>query len=238
MTIILGMSNFHFMSSEEPERPTVAVEDYTKAIYALQRRLPDAPVTTTALAERLGVTSGSASAMLRRLGELGLVEHEPYRGVALTEQGRRVALEVIRHHRLIELLLADLGLPWDRVHDEAEVLEHHISEELENLIAVRYGDPTHDPHGDPIPSADLVIDEGDAVALDALAPGARGTFVRVSDTDPEMLRYLAARGIAPGDELEVIDRQPFDGPVFARFGDEVHVLGGALAKAMRVAVAR
>ncbi|MCD6726841.1 MAG: metal-dependent transcriptional regulator [Solirubrobacteraceae bacterium] len=226
------------MSSEEPERPTVAVEDYTKAIYALQRRLPDAPVTTTALAERLGVTSGSASAMLRRLDELGLVEHKPYRGVALTEQGRRVALEVIRHHRLIELLLADLGLPWDRVHDEAEVLEHHISEELENLIAARYGDPTHDPHGDPIPSADLVIDEGDAVALDALSPGARGTFVRVSDADPEMLRYLAARGIAPGDELEVIDRQPFDGPVFARFGDDVHVLGGALARAMRVEAAR
>lgn len=217
------------------ERPTAAVEDYAKAIYALERRGQDA-VTTTALADRLGVTAGSASGMVRRLGELGLVTHEPYKGVALTGEGRRVALEVIRHHRLIELLLADLGVPWDRVHDEAEVLEHHISEELEELIAARLGDPTHDPHGDPIPTADLTIDEGETVALDALEAGDRGRFVRVSDADPEMLRYLGERGIAPGDRLEIVDKQPFEGPVFARFGDDTHVLGGALARAMRVEV--
>jgi len=123
------------------------------------------------------------------------------------------------------------------VHDEAEVLEHHISEELEALIAARLGDPTHDPHGDPIPTADLVIDEGESVALDALEVGACGRFVRVSDADPAMLRYLSELGIAPGATLEVVERQPFGGPVFARFGAETHVLGGALARAMRVEVA-
>lgn len=218
------------------ERPSAAVEDYAKAIYALERRA-DGPITTTALAERLSVTAGSASGMVRKLGELGLVQHEPYHGVALTDDGRRVALEVMRHHRLIELLLADLGVPWDRVHDEAEVLEHHISEDLEELIATRLGNPTHDPHGDPIPTADLTIDEGQSVALDTLPAGARGCFVRVSDADPDMLRYLGERGITPGAEFEVIEKQPFDGPVFARFGDQVHVLGGALAAAMRVEVA-
>jgi DtxR family Mn-dependent transcriptional regulator len=219
------------------QRHSPAVEDYAKAIYALQRRTVDGSVSTNALAERLGVTPASASGMVRRLDELGLVTHEPYRGVALTDDGRRVALEVLRHHRLLELLLAELGVPWDRVHDEAEVLEHHISEELEALIAARLGNPTHDPHGDPIPTAELTIDEGDSVALDALEVGACGRFVRVSDADPDMLRYLGERGISPGATLEVVDRQPFGGPVFARFGDATHVLGGELARAMRVEVA-
>ena len=220
---------------EQTQRPSAAVEDYAKAIYALEHR-GDSAVTTTALAERLGVTPASASGMVRRLSELGLVAHEPYRGVVLTDAGRRVALEVLRHHRLLELLLTDLGLPWDRVHDEAEVLEHHISEDLEQLIAARLGHPTHDPHGDPIPTADLTIDEGVTVALDALEPGARGRFVRVSDADPDMLRYLGERGIAPGDTLEVVDRQPFEGPTFVRFDTTTHALGGALARAMRVEV--
>jgi DtxR family Mn-dependent transcriptional regulator len=220
------------------DRPSPAVEDYAKAIYALERRADGEPVTTNALAERLRVTPGSASAMVRRLDELGYATHEPYHGVALTPEGRRVALEVMRHHRLLEVLLSELGVPWDRVHDEAEVLEHHISEELEALIAARLGHPTHDPHGDPIPDADLRIDEGESVALETLAVGDRGTFVRVSDADPAMLRWLADRGIAPGDALEVVDRQPFGGPVFARFGEETHALGGGLAQAMRVEVAR
>jgi DtxR family Mn-dependent transcriptional regulator len=144
---------------------------------------------------------------------------------------------VIRHHRLLELyLVKDLGLPWDRVHQEAEVLEHVLSEELEELIAAKLGHPTHDPHGDPIPTADLVIDEPPTDSLDSLPARARGTFVRVSDSDPEMLRYLADRGIAPGDAFEVVDRQPFGGPLFVRFGSDVHPLGGALALAMRVEV--
>jgi DtxR family Mn-dependent transcriptional regulator len=214
-----------------------AVEDYTKAIYALEAR-DGQPVSTNALAERLNVTPASASGMVKRLGELGLVAHRPYHGVNLTEAGRRVALEVIRHHRLLELYLVEsLGVPWDRVHQEAEVLEHVLSEELEELIAAKLGHPTHDPHGDPIPSRELTIDEARTESLQSLAPGVRGTFTRISDSDPEMLRYLAERGIAPGDALEVLERQPFGGPLFVRFGSEVHTLGGDLARAMRVEVA-
>ncbi len=214
-----------------------AVEDYAKAIFALQQELEGAGgvVTTTAVAERLGVTAASASGMVRRLHEHGLVEHMPYKGVELTAEGRRVALRVLRHHRLLETYLAQsLGVPWDRVHDEAEVLEHALSDDLEALIAAKLGHPTHDPHGDPIPSAELVLDERPNECLAALEAGVCGVLSRVSDAEPEMLRYLAARGIAPGARFEVLERQPFDGPLFVRFGDEVHVFGGELARAMSV----
>jgi DtxR family transcriptional regulator, Mn-dependent transcriptional regulator len=215
----------------------VAVEDYAKAIYALQERAEGDTVTTTAVAERLGVTAGSVSAMLKKLDAAGLVTHEPYRGVTLTETGRRVALEVIRHHRLIELFLAEvLEMPWDRVHDEAEVLEHVISEDLEDLIAAKLGNPTADPHGDPIPSAELELPPTTCVALQDLDPGAAGRFSRVSDADPEMLRWLAERDVRPGDELEVLDKQPFGGPLTVQVGDAVHVLGGGIAAAMRIDV--
>jgi DtxR family transcriptional regulator, Mn-dependent transcriptional regulator len=224
----------------QEQQPVIspAIEDYAKAIYALELRDKE-PVSTNALAERLGVTPASASGMVKRLCELGLVEHQPYRGVSLTPDGRRVALEVMRHHRLLELyLVQSLGVPWDRVHEEAEVLEHVLSEELEELIAAKLGDPTHDPHGDPIPTRELTIEEGPTQSLQSLDAGAGGTFARVSDSDPEMLRFLAERGISPGDEFEVIEKQPFEGPLFVRFGDNVHVLGGMLAKAMRVEVSR
>jgi DtxR family transcriptional regulator, Mn-dependent transcriptional regulator len=212
-----------------------AVQDYAKAIYALQTRAGGEAVSTNDLAERLDVTAASASGMVRRLDELGLVTHERYRGVELTEEGEKVALEVLRHHRLLEAYLAEsLDVPWDRVHDEAEVLEHVLSEDLEDLIAAKLGHPTRDPHGDPIPTRDGRIDETPSESLQELEPGDAGVFVRVSDSDPKMLRYLGDRGIAPGDALEVIDKQPFDGPVFVRFGDEVHAFGGALARAMRV----
>src|SRR5947209_8921252 len=219
-----------------PETLTVssAVEDYAKAIYALEQRGGEA-VSTNAIAERLGVTAASASGMVKRMGELGLVEHRPYRGVTLTDRGRRVALEVMRHHRLLELYLVEsLGVPWDRVHREAEVLEHVLSDELEELIAAKLGNPTHDPHGDPIPTRELTIEEGSTQSLQSLEPGTRGRLARVSDSDPEMLRFLADRGIAPGDRLEVVEKQPFDGPLFVRFGDRIQVLGGALSRAMRV----
>ena len=213
---------------------SAAVEDYAKAIYALQVAA-GGPVTNNALAERLGVSAASASNMVKKLQGLDLVEHLPYRGVELTPAGRRVALEVLRHHRLLELYLAQsLGVPWDRVHDEAEVLEHHISEELEELIANALGNPTHDPHGDPIPTRDLEMIEEPACTLDSFEPGQCGRFTRISDHDPEMLRYLADRGIAPGDDFEVVDKQPFGGPLFVRFGGEVHAFGGLLAAAMRV----
>jgi DtxR family transcriptional regulator, Mn-dependent transcriptional regulator len=221
------------MSSKEAVR-TPAVEDYTKAIFSLQSRSEE-PVSTNALAERLAITPGSVSAMLKRLDELGLITHIPYRGVRLTSDGRRIALEVIRHHRLLESYLAEvLGMPWDRVHDEAEVLEHVLSDDLEALIAAKLGHPTVDPHGDPIPTLDYDLHEGETLGLDELPIGATGCFVRVSDSDPEMLRYLSEQGIGIGDSLEVVERQPFGGPLFVRFGDQTHALGDALTRAMRV----
>ena len=217
-------------------RQSEAIEDYAKAIYALEQR-SGGPVTTNALAERLGVTPASASAMVKRLDELGFVTHAPYRGVALTDEGRAVALEVLRHHRLLELYLAEsLGVPWDRVHDEAEVLEHVLSEELEELIAAKLGNPTRDPHGDPIPTRELVVPDEETSSLASLEKGDRGVFVRVSDSDPEMLRYLAENGITPGKRFQVVERMPFDGPLRARIGTKVHTLGGRLARAMRVVV--
>src|SRR4029453_12416554 len=136
-----------------------AVQDYAKAIWSIAQR-SDAPVSTSAIAERLKVSPASASAMVKRLESLGLASREPYHGVQLTAAGQRVALEVLRHHRLLELYLAEaLGMPWDQVHAEAEKLEHAISPELSELIAEKLGHPTHDPHGDPIPSADGIIEE-------------------------------------------------------------------------------
>ncbi len=223
------------MASKDMLR-SAAVEDYSKAIFALQSRTEE-PVSTNALAERLGITPGSVSGMLKKLDELGLTSHVPYRGVRLTPEGRRLALEVIRHHRLLESFLADgLGMPWDRVHAEAEVLEHVLSEDLEQLIANKLGNPKVDPHGDPIPSVEFVLEEDETLSLNELPAGASGRFVRVSDSDPEMLRYLAEQGIALGDRLRVEDRQPFDGPVFVRFGERQHPIGGRLARAMRVEV--
>src|ERR1019366_4595562 len=155
---------------------TPAGEDYSKAIFSLESR-SDEPVSTTALAERLGITPGSVSAMLKRLDELGLITHVPYRGVRLTADGRRLALEVIRHHRLLESFLADsLGMSWDRVHAEAEILEHVLSEDLEELIAAKLGHPTVDPHGDPIPTADLELEEPATRIMEGLSPGDRGGF--------------------------------------------------------------
>ncbi|HET9718599.1 MAG TPA: metal-dependent transcriptional regulator [Solirubrobacteraceae bacterium] len=212
------------------------IQDYAKAVYALESR-EGAPVSTTELAERLAVTPGSVSGMLRKLSELGLVEHEPYRGVRLTDQGRRVALEVLRHHRLIELFLAnELGMPWDQVHAEAEVLEHVLSDDLERLIAARLGDPTVDPHGDPIPSPAFEVDEQHTRSLEELPPGTTGHFVRVSDSDPEMLRYLSEHGVALGQRMEVTGRQPFGGPVFVCVEGRELPLGGQLARKMRIDV--
>jgi DtxR family Mn-dependent transcriptional regulator len=213
-----------------------AVEDYSKAIFSLQSRSDD-PVSTNSLAERLGITPGSVSAMLKKLDELGLITHVPYRGVRLTADGRRLALEVIRHHRLLESFLADaLGMTWDRVDAEAEVLEHVLSEDLEKLIAAKLGNPTVDPHGDPIPNADLELDEHSTHSLESLRAGDGGVFVRVSDSDPEMLRYLARCGIHPGNRFAVRERQPFGGPLFVLFGEHEHAIGGQLAGAMRVEI--
>jgi DtxR family transcriptional regulator, Mn-dependent transcriptional regulator len=225
----------HRASRRDPDAPaTQAVEDYAKAIYALAQR-GEGPVGTTALAERLGVSPASVTAMLKRMHEMKLVTHEPYRGVTLTPAGDRVALEIMRHHRLLEAYLSEaLGMPWDRVHDEAEVLEHYISEELEERIASALGDPNRDPHGDPIPDRELVLGDEKGVALVDLELGESGTFSRVSDSDPEMLRYLAEQGIRPGASVRVTERQPFGGPLFVEVEGERHAIGGDLAERMLI----
>jgi DtxR family Mn-dependent transcriptional regulator len=226
------------MNQINDRRSSIAIEDYAKAIYALQHRC-EGGVSTTALAERLGVTPASVSSMVKKLAERGLVEHVRYQGVRLTPSGERLALEVLRHHRLLELYLVEhLGVPRDRVHDEAEALEHVLSEDLEARIAEKLNNPTHDPHGDPIPSVELAINEGSTVSLAEMQSGDRGRFVRVSDADPEMLRYLDELGIRLGQRVRVIERQPFEGPVTVRFGQREHVLGGGLAGAMRIELTR
>jgi DtxR family Mn-dependent transcriptional regulator len=214
---------------------SAAVQDYAKAIYALEAQ--EGSASTTALAERLAVRPGSVSGMLRKLSALELVEHERYRGVRLTARGRAVALEVVRHHRLLELFLVEsLGMGWDEVHAEAERLEHALSEELEEVIAARLGNPTLDPHGEAIPTRELEVEEAGDACLYDLAPGTGATFVEVSDPDSEMLAFLDSQGIALGARVEVVERQPFEGPVFVRVGRNTRVLGAVLARAMRVRV--
>ena len=222
------------MSPLAPEL-SEAIQDYAKAIYSLQAQ-SGRPVSNSAVADRLGVSAASASAMVKRLTEQGLATHARYRGVELTPEGQRVALEVLRHHRLLELyLVTHLAVPWDRVHEEAEALEHAISEDLEARIAAKLDHPPRDPHGDPIPTAELSIDDPETRSLESLEVGTRGRFIRVSDSRPEMLRYLRERGIRLGDRLEVVDRQPFGGPLLVRFGDRrTEAIGGELARAMRV----
>jgi DtxR family Mn-dependent transcriptional regulator len=218
-----------------PKRRTnEAAENYAKAVYELQAK-GERAVGTKAVAERLGVTPASASGMLKRLADEGVVEYEPYHGARLTPEGERIALEVVRHHRLIELFLAEvLDMPWDRVHSEAEVLEHHISEELEELIAAKLGQPALDPHGDPIPDRDLAIKTEASVPLSELEPGERAIFARVSDSDGAMLRYLAEREILPGDRLAVSSKEPFGGPLIVEVAGNTHPLGQELAESIRV----
>ena len=197
-----------------PKRRTnEGAENYAKALYELQSREASA-VGTTAVAERLGVTPASASGMLRRLADEGVVEYEPYRGARLTPEGERIALEVIRHHRLIELFLAEvLGMPWDRVHAEAEVLEHHISEELEELIAAKLGEPALDPHGDPIPDRDLAVSDDDSVPLTELDPGRGGESSPGSPTaTPRCCDTSPSARSSRGRTCRCKGREPFGGP--------------------------
>ena len=186
------------------------MEDYLKAIYVLQSE-HGPPVSTSAIAEYLDKTSPSVTDMLGKLEDRGLVEREPYQGTELTAEGEAVALEVVRHHRLLEAFLADrLDYDWSEVHDEADALEHHISEEFERRVAEALGNPAVDPHGDPIPGADLEpVDEGSGPRLSDHAEGDRVVVARVSDRDEAELDYLADAGITPGTELEVVDVAPF-----------------------------
>ncbi|MEM0962672.1 MAG: metal-dependent transcriptional regulator [Bacteroidota bacterium] len=177
--------------------PSPAAEDYLKTIYALGRT--GEAVSTSALAERLGVAPASVTGMLKKLAASGLVAHEKYQGARLTDPGRLVAVETIRHHRLIETYLHQaLGVPWDRLHDEAEAWEHVLSEDLEARMDAALGHPTHDPHGDPIPTPELELDERDLLPLARLDAGQTATVARVSDHDAALLRDIGAAGLYPG----------------------------------------
>jgi len=212
---------------------TVAVQDYLKAIYALETA--GERVTTSALAARMGVSAPSATAMTKRLAELGLVERAPYKGVALTEDGRRSALEMLRHHRLLERYLADrLGLTLDEVHAEADRLEHALSEELEAKIDAELGYPTRDPHGDPIPDRELRLKAGRDRTLADLEPGERASVSRVPNDDPELLRYLGELGLVPGSDVEVVTLAPFAGPVTVRTDRGDHAISRELADQIAV----
>jgi DtxR family Mn-dependent transcriptional regulator len=212
-----------------------ACQDYLRAVYVLSAE--GGRVTTTALAERMGVKPPSATAMAKRLAAMGLVDRVPYHGLSLTDDGRRLGVELLRHHRLIERYLADtLGLPLDAVHDEADRLEHALSEELEARIDERLGFPTLDPHGDPIPDRDLrlapVAARRTIVELD---PGEQAVVAAVPDDDAALLRYLGELGLVPAREVTAVARAPFEGPVTVDTASGRHAISRALAASIAVA---
>jgi DtxR family transcriptional regulator, Mn-dependent transcriptional regulator len=218
-----------------PDSLTRSVEDYLKAIYRLS---PEGqPASTSEIAHLLELSAPSVSGMIKRLSELGLLEHLPYKGVQLTAEGRRAALRMVRRHRLIEAYLVEfLGYSWDTVHQEAERLEHAVSDPLVERMAMALGHPSVDPHGDPIPTADGSVEELASTPLAALGVGATAEIVRVRESDSERLRYLATLGLRPGAVITVLDRQPFGGPVTIETRGEVQVIGQALAQVLLCAV--
>jgi DtxR family Mn-dependent transcriptional regulator len=215
---------------------SAAEQDYLKQIYLLQQE--QGLATTQALAERLGVRPGSVTGMLKHLaGDPAgpFVRHTPYHGVELTDRGVAVALEMLRHHRLIELFLAELlGMPWDQVHAEAERLEHVLSEELEERIAARLGHPTHDPHGDPIPERDGTLPPDDGVSLAELAVGVQARVLRVPDGDPALLRYLGDLGLVPGAAVVVEEVAPYGDVLTLHVGENRQVVGSTLARRIQM----
>jgi DtxR family Mn-dependent transcriptional regulator len=207
---------------------THAIQDYLKEIYKLSA--DGGRASTSEIADRLGVAQPSVTAMVKKLTALGLADHEPYRGVALSEKGERVALEVIRHHRLLEQYLAEtLGLSIDAVHEEADRLEHALSEELEARIDESLGYPTHDPHGDPIPDAELRLEPSRLVPLSSLEPGDEATIRRVPDRDAELLRYLSELLLVPGSRVKVWAAAPLGGPLTVSVDDERHAISREVA---------
>ncbi len=229
-----GQKRSHLRLEAEPEEAlTGPVEDYLKTIYEIGRGTVS--VATNDIAQRLAIAPASVSGMVRRLADQGLLSYERYRGVTLTEQGRRAALRTIRRHRIIESYLSSaLDYPWDRVHDEAERLEHAASDELVDRMAEAIGEPVVDPHGAPIPSREGLMDETEYVSLGELSAGYGARVVRVSDDDPEMLRYLAELAIVPGAEVIVISRAPYQGPISLRISGHVLAIGPQLASQVMV----
>ena len=211
---------------------TGPVEDYLKAIYDLER--VGEPAATNDIALRLAISPASVSGMMRRLADQGLITHEPYRGVRLTTDGRHAALRTLRRHRILECYLTEvLGYPWDRVHEEAERLEHAASEELIERMAAALGDPVQDPHGAPIPTRDGRVEESTLRTLAEMGQGDRLRVRRVQDEDASRLRYLAELGIRPGAQVRVLDRAPFEGPITLWVDDA----GGGATRAIGVALA-
>jgi DtxR family transcriptional regulator, Mn-dependent transcriptional regulator len=211
-----------------------AIQDYLKELYKLHAAGERA--TTSTVARRMGVSPPSATAMIKKLAELGLVEHTPYKGATLSEEGERTALEIVRHHRLLEQYLAQsLGLSIDEVHAEADRLEHALSEELEAHIDRTLGYPTHDPHGDPIPDANLRIAEGELRPLATLTEGDEATIRRVPDGDGELLRYLSRLRLTPGRKVRVMGVEPFGGPFTVAVGSSRHPISRELAGLIGVA---
>jgi DtxR family Mn-dependent transcriptional regulator len=224
-----------------PEKPTRAVEDYVKAIYSLDER--GCAVTTTVLAVELQVTASSVSAMLGRLRAMGLISHRPYSDVSLSPAGMHVAMRVIRRRRLVELFLVEsLGYGWEEVEDEADVLEHVVSELFVERIATRLGNPVADPHGDPIPTQDGRLLAAPSELLSRLEPGSVGRLVRVWNGNPEVLSYLDTCGINLGDRIEVLGREPFGGSLVIRVGEakegRVHGFGYGLAEVLSIELDR
>jgi DtxR family transcriptional regulator, Mn-dependent transcriptional regulator len=208
---------------------TKSMQDYIKFIYELEQT--EGRANTSRLAELMEVADASATNMVKRLAELGLVERKPYKGVTLTPAGEKVALEVLRHHRLIELYLAKaLGYPWEKVHAEAEKLEHVISEYFEDRVDQLLGHPTVDVHGSPIPTKDGEIEEQDYVPLEGVKVGERVVVKRVLDRDPKMLSYLSKIGLTLDVEIEVTGRHPFEGPITIDAGNERHIISLELAR--------
>ena len=211
-----------------------AIEDYVKTIYHHTEWQPE-PITPSVLAARLGLAASSVTEMVKKLAASGLVTHVPYGAITLTDEGRTLALAMVRRHRLIETwLVREFGDAWDEVHDEAEVLEHAVSDRLLEAIAQQLGQPVRDPHGDPIPAADGSILIPDAVVLSSAPAGHRGTVVRLSDRDPELLRYLDERGFALDVEVEVVGPRPFGGALEGRLAGGAVDLGAEAAAAVWV----
>jgi len=213
------------------------ISDCLKVIYGMQERGQN--VSTSAVSKQLGTSDATVTLLFKDFAAAGWVEHVPYHGVHLTPLGERKALEVIRHHRLLELYLArQLGYRWDQVHAEAERLEHVISEEFEDKLDALLGHPTVDPHGDPIPSKDGVIMSSPGSPLRALREGQPAIVSRIIDQDPEKLRYLGQLGLYPGSRVQVLERTPFGGPLRLRIGEEdqatEHLLGPELAQQILV----
>lgn len=210
-------------------RLSQALEDYLKVIYVLEADGEKA--TTTAIAQALDVSNASVTNMLKKLAGMNLIVHESYKGAELSPAGKKVALEILRHHRLLELYLKEvMGYSWDEVHDEAEKLEHHISEQFEDRIAELLNHPTHDPHGDPIPTKDGVMPEKATLALNEAETKTLYMVGRVRDQNPELLRYLEQQGVLPGVELTIIEKAPFDGPISLEINSEVISLGFSIAQ--------